>query len=141
MKLLILTLEEKETIQLRKDDTLHYRTYGDASIYMLPPCIVLGEDGDYDQKVEIPKHFTLLRGTIRANRFCSYIPLEEMDEIHRIQEELKLQRMDTGLFTSLEDGCSIYSTSLYTIRIKNLELVELGDNTSRTVRRRPLKRY
>ena len=141
MKLLILTLEEKETIQLRKDDTNHYRTHGDPSIYMLPPCIILGEDGLYDNKVEIPGFFTLCRNETKKNTYCSYIPVEEMDSIHKIQEALELPEMDTGLFTSLTGNPDTYVTELDTIRVKYLEAVELEENTARLIRRRPLKRY
>ena len=141
MKLLILTLEEKETIQLRRDDTNHYRTYGDPSVYMLPPSIILGEDGNYDERIEIPRAFTLEKGKMGSNAYSSYMPIREMDRIHEIQEALGLERMDTGLFTSLGDNGNPYSTELEEIRVKNLEIVELDGNTARTIRRRPLKRY
>lgn len=140
MKLLLLTPEEKETIELRRDDTSHYRSYGDPSIYMLPPCIILGEDGNYDAKVEIPKEFTLTEA-IETNDYCSYIPVKEMDEIHNIQKSLGIKPFDTGLFTSLKGNTNRYNTELRTIRIKNLELVELDKHTAKTIRRRPLKRF
>ena len=140
MKLLLLTPEEKETIQLRRDDTLHYRTYGDSSIYMLPPCIILGEDGVFDAKVEIPREFTLA-DDMKSNDYCSYIPVLEMEAIYEIQEMLGLRKMDTGLFTSLERNMNRYNTDLKSIRIKHLELVELDGHTAKTIRRRPLKRF
>ena len=140
MKLLLLTPEEKETITLRREKSGYFRLSGDESAYMLPPCIILGEGGNYDARIEIPEHFRL-GSTTRSNRFGSYLVLEETERLHAIQRELGLEEMDTGLFLSLRSEAFPYSTSIETLRIKYLEEVILEENTMKTVRRRPLRRF
>ena len=106
MNLTILTFREDTDLMLHRAFGAYFGKYSHYDFFAMPYCIVLGEDSDIKVKLGKAKPVAL-SAKISKNRFGFYQELDESEVIDKLQEELGLEKTDTGLFLGSEGKKSV----------------------------------
>ncbi len=133
----VLTLKEDERLKARKAYTCYFRKTSDFSVYLMDPVIVLGEKSDIRRHITLSISFHPDKD-LGVNDYGTYYCIKEKSEIAKIQAELGLKAMDTGLHLSMKDEIISFPLPLERIRIDSIALAEVGENTFRIFMRKKL---
>ena len=134
-RITLILITEKERLILREDVTSAFRKTGDHLLYLFPPCIVLGGASDIRRHVTLPERFTLSEGT-GSNEWGSYRAFMNDEDISRIQEELGLPVIPTGLHISYDKDNSDFEPRVESVRAYALAEALHDGNSFRVIRQK-----
>lgn len=98
-KIALLLFSQQQEIDYERKKRLHFSLTGDESVYLMPPAIILGKAFDPDRTIPFQGKVHALDGFGR-NRFGFYQRIAEEDAVRKIQKELGIEEMDTGVALS-----------------------------------------
>ena len=129
MKLTVLTLDEFSRLEWRKELTRYFRITGDWSIYLMPPCILIGKGDSFDDTIDIGNGCYSFSRKAVFNGFAYILPIES--GIVRTESE--------GLFVSWNHAAS-YEFPAIRAAVGGIALVEWENNAFRIIRSRRLRK-
>lgn len=137
-KIALLLFSQQQEIDYERKKRLHFGLTGDGSVYLMPPAIILGKAAKPDITIPFIGQVHAL-GEFGRNRYGFYQRIEEEDLVHRLQRQLGMEEMDTGVALSGETPPpELYGKCVVTIH--SIAIAESDGMLFRIIRTRRLSK-